>query len=168
LRLHATHAAAFDQQALDTRLANGQVRRDLEHALHPRAIGGLVGLGAARAHGRSLARVEEAELDSGLVDREGHLAAQRVDLAHQMALADPADRRITRHLADMVEIERQHQGRNAHPGRGQGGFDTCMAGADHDYARFHSGQVHSGPDYGAHGAPRQAPQNRSLLPNMCY
>ena len=94
LRLHATHASILDQQTLYTRLANRQVGRDLEHSLHPRAVGGLVGLGAARAHGRSLARVEEAELDSGFIDGERHLAAERVDLAYQVAFADPADRRI--------------------------------------------------------------------------
>ena len=74
-----------------------------------------------------------------------------------MAFADPADRRITRHLADMIEIERQHQGRNPHPGRGQRGFDTCMAGADHDYP-----EVHRGSDYGAQGAPRQVLQAPSI------
>ena len=62
-----------------------------------------------------------------------HLAAERVDLAHQVALADPADRRIARHLADMVEVEREHQGARAHPGGGERGFDTGVAGADDDY-----------------------------------
>src|SRR5208283_5998215 len=54
------------------------------------------------------------------------------DLAHQMALADSADRGITGHLADMVEVEREHESARAHPGRGEGGFDSGMAGADHD------------------------------------
>ena len=160
LRLDAAHASILDQQALDARLANRQVGRDLEHALHPRAIGGLVGLRAARAHGRSLARVEEAELDSGLVDGERHLAAERVDLAHQMALADPADRRIARHLADMVEIEREHQRGNAHARRGQRGFDAGVTGTDDDYAK-----IHRGGDYGAHDASGQAPRGEPLYTN---
>ena len=157
LRLNPANPAAVEQQALDAGLADGQVRRGFEHPLHPRPIRRLVGLRAARPDGRSLARVEKAELDSGFVDRQRHLAAQRVDLAHQMALADPADRRIARHLADMVQVKRQHQGRGAHPRRGQRGFDTGMAGADHNYA-----VVHRGPDYGAHVASRQALQAPSI------
>jgi hypothetical protein len=34
-----------------------------------------------------------------------------------MAFADTADRGITRHLADMVEVKREYQGARGHPGR---------------------------------------------------
>ena len=87
-----------------------------------------------------------------------HLAAERVDLAHQVAFADPADRRIARHLADMVEIERKHQGGNAHSCRGQRGFDTCVTGTDNDYAK-----IHRGGDYGAHDASGQAPRGKAFI-----
>jgi hypothetical protein len=33
-----------------------------------------------------------------------HDAAERIDLAHQMALAEPADRRVARHLADRCAL----------------------------------------------------------------
>ena len=53
LRLDAAHGAILDDQPLDAGLANRQVGRRLEHALHAGAVGGLVGLGAARADGRA-------------------------------------------------------------------------------------------------------------------
>src|ERR1019366_5930499 len=100
-------------------------------------IGGLVCLRATRANGGSLARVEEAKLDSRLVGRQSHLAAERVDLADQMALADAADRGVAGHLADMIEVQREHQGARTHPGRGERGFDTGVAGADDDDVVVH-------------------------------
>ena len=119
-----------------------RLARGLEHALHPGTISSLVGLGAAGAHGRTLARVEEAELDAGFVDRDTHLAAQRVDFAHQMALADTADGGIAGHLADVVEIEREHQSARTHPGSGKRCFDAGVAGADHDHV-VSGGGTHS-------------------------
>ena len=116
LRFDGTHGTVLDYQPLDAGLADRQVGRRFEHALHAGAVGGLVGLRAAGAHGRALAGIEEAKLDSGFVDRERHLAAERVDFTHQMALADAADGGIARHLADMVEVEREHQRARAHPG----------------------------------------------------
>ena len=59
-----------------------------------------VGLGARALHGRPLGAVEQAELDAGRVGHPAHQAVQRVDLAHQVALAEPADGRVAGHLAD--------------------------------------------------------------------
>ena len=55
-----------------------------------------VGLGARSPHGRPLAPVEHAELDAGRIGDPAHQPVQRVDLADQMALAEPADRRDCR------------------------------------------------------------------------
>src|SRR5208283_2482158 len=137
LRLDAAHRPVLDDQALDACLTHLQIGGSLEHALAARAIGGLVCLRATRTDGGSLARVEEAELDSSLVGRQAHLAAERVDLADQVSLADTADRGIAGHLADMIEVKREHQGARTHPGRGQRGFDTGMAGADDDDVVVH-------------------------------
>jgi hypothetical protein len=57
--------------------------------------------------------------------RQAHLAAERVDLVDQMALADSADHGITGHLADMIEVDGEHKGTRSHPGRGEPGFDTA-------------------------------------------
>ena len=53
-----------------------------------------------------LAAVQDAELDARPVDRPAHDAVERIDLAHEMALAEPADRRIARHLADRRPLVR--------------------------------------------------------------
>ena len=68
-----------------------------------------VGLRARPAHRRALAAVQDAELDAGPVDRAPHDAVERIDLAHQMPLAEPADRRIARHLADRRPLVGQQQ-----------------------------------------------------------
>ena len=59
-----------------------------------------VGLGARALHRRALGAVEQAELDAGGVGDPAHHAVERIDLAHQVALAEPADRRVAGHLAD--------------------------------------------------------------------
>src|ERR1017187_1977549 len=54
-----------------------------------------------------------------------------------MALADAADRGVAGHLADMIEVKREHQGARTHPGRGERGLDTGVAGADDDDVVVH-------------------------------
>jgi len=59
-----------------------------------------VGLRARTAHRRSLAAVEDAELDPCPVDRPAHDAVERIDLTHEMPLAETADCGIARHFPD--------------------------------------------------------------------
>ena len=47
----------------------------------------------------ALAPVEHPEVDPRLVDGAAHDAVERVDLPHEVALADAADRRVAGHLA---------------------------------------------------------------------
>ena len=74
-----------------------------DRLLHGLAIELAVGLGARSAHRRTLGAVEQAELDSGLIGDAAHQPVQRIDLAHQMTLAESADGRIAGHLADRRE-----------------------------------------------------------------
>ena len=127
----ADDAAVVDQQAVDRGLAERQVRLVLQHRLHPQAVEEAVGLGPGRADGRALAGVETAELDRGGVDVLRHLAAEGVDLPHQVALGQAADRRVAGHGADGVGVDDGDKGAAAHPGGGQGRFAAGMAGADH-------------------------------------
>ena len=77
----------------------------------------LVALGPGAVHRRALAAVEQAELDGGGVGDDAHRAAEGVDLADDLPLGDPADRRVAAHLADGVAVHRQQGGAPAHPGR---------------------------------------------------
>src|SRR5690606_26263139 len=84
-------------------------------------------------HRGPLARVECAELDAGLVGGERHRAAKRVDLAHEVALADPADRRVAGHLAERLDAAREQQRGRAGARGGERGLRAGMAAADDDH-----------------------------------
>ena len=79
-----------------------------------RAIKVSVGLRAQRANGGTLSCVEHPELNARGVDHLRHLTAERIDLADEMTLRNSADRRIAGHLADTLQIARDHQG-GLHP-----------------------------------------------------
>ncbi|MNC93158.1 hypothetical protein D3C83_97240 [compost metagenome] len=73
---------------------------------------------AGRTYRWPLARIEDAELDAGLVGGGRHRAVERIDLSHQVALADSPDRGITRHLAQGLDAVRHQEGFTAHAGGG--------------------------------------------------
>src|SRR5579859_4038483 len=68
-----------------------------EAALNRGAEKSAVSLHARPMDGRALARIEHAIVDCGIVAGGGDQALEHVDLADEVALADPADRRIARH-----------------------------------------------------------------------
>ena len=103
-----------------------------DRGLHGRGIELAVGLGARPAHRRTLAAIEHAELDAGGIGDPAHQAVQRIDLADQMALAEPADRRIAGHRADGREAMRHQRGPGAHARGSRRGFAAGMAAADDD------------------------------------
>ncbi len=99
----------------------------LEGPLCERRVRLLVRLRPRRLHGRAPARVEHAELDHRGIDELAHLAAQRVDLAHEVSLGNPADGGIAGHLADAVEVLRDQQGGETQPREREGCLDAGMA-----------------------------------------
>jgi hypothetical protein len=60
-----------------------------------------------------------------------HQSVENVELANQVTLADPADRRIARHLASVLGAEREQPDTRASASRGSRGLASGMAGADH-------------------------------------
>ena len=62
-----------------------------------------------------------------------HRAAQRVDFLDQVPLADAADRRVARHLAQRLDVVRQEQRAPAHARRRERGLGAGMAAADDDH-----------------------------------
>ncbi len=126
------HPAGLDQQVLDGALDHLEVGRRPDRRLHRLAVELAIGLGARALHGRALGAVEQAELDAGGIRHPPHQAIQRIDLAHQMALAEPADGRIAGHLADGGEPVRHQRRARAHAGRGSRSLAAGMAAADDD------------------------------------
>ena len=123
----------FDEQFLDRLLPEVEVGRLLDEPLDLHLVELLVGLGPRPVHRRPLGAVEDAKLDTGRVDRPTHDAAEGVDLANELGLANTPDRRIATHLADGVAVGRQQGRGRAEPGGGSGRLDTGMAGSNHDH-----------------------------------
>ena len=92
-----------------------------------------IGLGAGSPHRGALAAVQGAELDAGVIGAARHDAAECVDLADQVALADAADRRVAAHLPERVDAVGEQQRAGAPAGGRQGGFGAGMAAADDDH-----------------------------------
>jgi hypothetical protein len=107
--------------------------------LHRRAIKGAIGLGAGSAHGGPFAAVEHAELDAGRVCHPAHQPVQGIDLAHQMALAHPADGGIAGHLAQGLEGMGQQQRARAKARRRGGCLTARMTPANNDDVVAHGG-----------------------------
>ena len=109
----AADRAVVDDEAARLGFDHRQVLGLDDQPLHRQAIELAVGLGARPLHRRTLAAVEDAELDAGGVGGAAHQAVERVDLAHQVALAEPADRRIAAHHADRLEALGDQRGARA-------------------------------------------------------
>jgi hypothetical protein len=108
------------------------VTRRQDRGLHGLAVELAVGLGPRTLHGRALGAIEQAELDAGRIRHPPHQAVERIDLAHQMALAEPTDGRIAGHLADGGKAVRHQRRARAHAGRGGRSLAAGMAAADND------------------------------------
>ena len=107
-----------------------------EDFAHFHAIERFVALGAGRPDGGAAGGVEQAELDADGVGDLAHDAAERVDLADEMALGDAADGRVAAHLRDEVEVQGEEGGAEAHARGGHRGFAAGVAGAYDDYVEL--------------------------------
>ena len=100
-------------------------RPDCERSLlHMKAIELAVCLRARSLNSRTLRTVEHAELDASPIDHAPHQSIERIDLADEMPLAKTADRGVTGHLADGLELMRNERGTRTHAGGGRGCFAT--------------------------------------------
>ena len=86
----------------DLRLPQQQIFLRFKRVLHHALIAPPVGLRAQRPDGGALAAVEHAVLDAGFIRGLCHLAAEGVELAHEMALACAADGGVAGHVAHRV------------------------------------------------------------------
>ena len=131
-RIRNLRSAVFQHQPFDNLLPEREVGLGLDPVLHRELILLLIRLGPGRMHGRALGPVEHAELNAGGVDDLAHLAAERVDLADDLALGDTADGRVAAHLGDGISAHGQESRAQAHPRRRQRRLHARMAGTDDD------------------------------------
>ena len=112
-------------------LGQVQMFAALQRPTHIGPVGHPVGLGPGGVDRGALAPVEHPELQAGGVCRPGHLAAQSVDLPHQLPLGGAADGGVAGHIADALQRGAQAQNPAAQPGGGQGRLDARVSRAHH-------------------------------------
>ena len=112
------------------RLLQTQVFLPLQGLLHDLLIAPPVRLCPERVDGRPFAQVQHPVLDAGFVRGPGHLAAQSVQLPHQVALGGAADGGVAGHVAHAVQIDGKAHRVQPQPCRGQGRLDARVARAD--------------------------------------
>ena len=109
-----------------------QTGRFADRPLHGGGVKLAIGLGAGAAHRGPFAAVQNPKLDAALVGHPSHQAIQGIDFADQMALAETADGRVARHLADGSEPMGDERRARAHPGGSGCCLAARMAAADND------------------------------------
>ena len=95
------------------------------------AVERAVGLDPRTPYRRTLAAIEHAAVDRSPVRGPGHETVEDIELAHEMALADAANGRVARHLANIPGAKGQQADARAAPGRSGGGFAAGVAGTNH-------------------------------------
>ena len=109
-----------------------------QYFLHPCRIGNHIRLAAGPADRCPLGEIQAAVLKAGRIGSLPHFPTQGVDFADQVALADPADRGVTAHLADMIRLEGDKKRGPPHPCGCQGRFNPGVTAAYYnDVIRFH-------------------------------
>ena len=79
---------------------------------------------------RAFAEVKHPALQKGGVSRAPHLTSKCVYLAYKMSLCRTPDGRITRHVADRVQIYSEYCGFTAEPCRSQPRLNAGVTCAD--------------------------------------
>ena len=105
----------------------------LHHGQHGAVVISHVALNPAGSNSRPSRSVQATKLDGGRIRDARHLSTQRIDLPHDLALAQTADGRVARHLSHTLPIDRQEQGVHPKPRRSQRGLATGMARAHHHH-----------------------------------
>jgi hypothetical protein len=81
-------------------------------------------------------------MDSGGVRRAANQPVERIDFAHKVSFAKPADSRIAAHRADCGEIETDQSRACSHPRGHCRRLAACMAAAyNHDVKASHRAPI---------------------------
>jgi hypothetical protein len=130
-RPHALDPAILNREIVRLALDHGQICGRQDRPLHGGGVKLAIGLGTRAAHRRTLAPVEDAKLDAALIGDPAHQAIERIDLANEMPLSQPADRGIAGHRSDRRKAVRHRQGSHLRANRGRGP-QRGAAAANHD------------------------------------
>jgi len=124
--------AVVEEKAARLGFDHGQIGGLADQRLHRPAVELAIGLGARALHGGALAPIEHPELNPGGVGGARHQPVEGVDFAHQMALAEPADRGVARHRADRFALLRHQRRACAEARRRRGRFAAGVTATNDD------------------------------------
>ena len=110
----------------------------LEHIAPSPDESSAIGLTSWAPHGRALRTVEHAELNGAAIGDDTHHAAQRINLAHNLALGNAADRGIARHLGNLVHIHRDQTRAHTQAGRSMCSLTSGVSASNHKDIVFKS------------------------------
>ena len=133
---HAGNPIPVHDQIVTGLLEDLQVGVVLQHLAYDGLVQQAIRLGTGGAHCRSFGGVEGAELDPAKIDGACHDPAEGIYFLDQVSLADPADRRITGHVSQRIDIVGQQQGIQPHPGCRCCCFGSCMTAANDDHIKL--------------------------------
>ena len=155
----ARHAPVLEAKGDDFVLQHREVRFLRHHALHPPRVGGLVALDARRLDGRAPSRVEHARLQHRKVRIAPHLAAEGVQLRHEVRLGDTPDGGIARHRRNPVAPQRREERPATQPGRRQRRLGARVSASDYqDVALDHAPTFLPPPRRAAEPGPEVRPE----------
>ena len=132
---HARHAAVLRFDGHRFALAHLQSGLGHQRPAHAVLIGLLVGLCPQAMHRRALAGVQHPALQKGIVNGAAHLAAQGVQLPHQVSLGRAPNGRVAGHQGHAVHVQGQQQRIHAHARCGQRRLAPRVSPADHHQLR---------------------------------
>jgi hypothetical protein len=127
---------ALDNQVVHSLLEKPEIGLIFDTPANRLAIKLAVSLGSRRPHRRTLAGIERAKLNPGLVGCRSHGATQRIHFFYQMTFADATDRGIAGHLAYRLDIMGQQQSFLAHARGSQRRLGAGVASAYYDHVEF--------------------------------
>ena len=113
-------------------LTNRQAGLGHQRLPHPVLVSLLVRLCPQRMYCRALSHVQHPALQKCIVNCQSHFPAQRIQFPDQMPLGGSADHRVACHQRNPVHVQCQQQRIDAHTGRGQGRFASCMPCTNHN------------------------------------
>ena len=155
---------AGQNQARDLSLDDGQAILRIEHPVDGGFVEFPVSLDPRPLHRRALGQIEHAIMDSSGIGSPSDQAVKRIDLADQMALAQPADSRVAGHRPDTVAGKADQSGRHAHARCHGSGLATGMASANHNDIKFpHHAAAHSPSGFAGQNLPHRSSVPRGTI-----
>lgn len=133
---HTGNTIPVHDQIVTGLLEDLQVRVVLQHLANDGLVEQAIRLGTSGSYCRALGGVECTELDPAKIDGARHDPAECVNFPDQVSLADPADRRITGHVSQRIDIVGQQQGVHAHAGCRCCCFGSGMTATDDDHIKL--------------------------------